>query len=155
MNRKVVRNFAIRLHLTKNFVGNSKRRTSPGEDSNPSNAEMDMKSRDIAMDRRVKKKSSNASTDNAELQLSTQGRRKRSSAVTGSSNNLGPDMSQPRKSINRSKSPSRLDSRNVPPNGSTPRKLSDTGSDKQKRSSLPRSERKTSKERSFVENIEE
>ena len=100
------------------------------------------------------------SADSVELQSntpSTQGRRKRSSAyaVTGSSNNLGPDSSQSRKNINRSMSPSHLDSRNIPPNGNTPRKLSDTGSDKQKRSSLPRSERKTSKERSCARNIEE
>ena len=151
------------LFLGNVFVGNTTRKSSSGQDSNPGVAEVDIKSRDTAMDRRIKKKSSRAcltSTDNVELQSKTssnQGRRKRSSAisVTGSTNNLGPDTNQSRKSVNRSMSPSHLDSRNIPPNGSTPRKLSDTGSDKQKRSSLPRSERKPSKERSCAGNIEE
>ena len=132
-------------------------------DPNQGTAESDIKSRDSAMDRRIKKKNSSAclpSTENVDSQSNTtssQGRRKRSSAyaITGSSNNLGPDTSQSRKSVSRSMSPSRFDSRNVPPNGSDPRKLSDTGSDKQKRSSVPKSERKTSKERSCGINIEE
>ena len=132
-------------------------------DPNQGISAVDIKSRDTAMDRRVKKKNSSAcltSTNNTDFQSNTsssQGRRKRSNAinVTGSSTNLGADMAQSRKSINRSMSPSHLDSRNIPPNGSTPRKLSDTGSDKQKRSSLPKSERKTSKERSSALDIKE
>lgn len=129
--------------------------------------ESELKIRENTNERRVKKKNSSAclnssgNGNNAESQfnISSQGRRKRSSAyaVTGSSNNLGPDSSssQGRRSAGRASSPSPFDSRDMSPNGPSSRKSSDADSDRQKRSSVPKSERKTSNERSFKVNIEE
>jgi len=129
--------------------------------------ETELKPRDIAIERRVKKKSSSVclnssgSSNNAESQsnISSRERRKRSSAitVTGSSNNLGPENSnvQVRKKSARSSSPSPFDSRDMPLNDSSSRKSSDTDQDRQKRSSVPKSERKASNDRSCKVNIEE
>ena len=85
--------------------------------------EGELKIRDITNERRVKKKSSsmclnsggNGNNVESQSNISSQGRRKRSSAytVTGSSNNLGPDSSssQGRKNPTRASSPSPFDSR--------------------------------------------
>ena len=117
-----------------------------------------MKARDSAMDRRTTKKNRRDTCNSSnELQSNTsnQGRRKRSSAnaVTGSSTNLGPDMSQDRRNT-RALSPSPYDSKDNTSNTSSPRKSLDTEQSQRKRSSVPKAERKSSKEKSCEVDIE-
>ena len=117
-----------------------------------------MKARDSAMDRRTTKKNRRDTCNSSnELQSNTsnQGRRKRSSAnaVTGNSTNLGPDMSQNRRNT-RALSPSPYDSKDNTSNTSSPRKSLDTEQSQRKRSSVPKAERKSSKEKSCEVDIE-
>ena len=132
--------------------------------------ETDLKARDIAMERRARKKSkgSNASRNSipsveGQLNIPNQGKRKRSNAheINGSSNNLTilnekqePSPNRNRKSIPRAMPSSALDSRDISYDGSSRRKLSDIEKHKQKTSSVTNPERKSSKDKSCAVGIE-
>lgn len=125
--------------------------------------ETDLKARDIALERRARKKNSNSSRTSAtniegRSNTSSQAKRKQS-GMSGNSNNLTtlnerPEPSTTRKSISRGSTPSPFEFQDVSSNASTSRKSSDLDKYKQRSSSVTNPDKKYSKEKSCTVGIE-